>query len=370
MVVIANDDPETKRIAARRARDQERLKKLHNARLRNVGADIAGIQSQIRAKEEAKQREKQVDREYANQQDEIRRYLTHVEAEQELQKRKETEKLRRDWLEQSLKRPERREADLAVTALQVPPIDADECALGAVQKFEGEDVMKAERERLQALQLRSWIEQQKSEKEAAKRQERQEDVQYAQSLSTIVAFQDAQQGEYDKAKALRERQVMNENKRISMARTARLANEKRITKQAEDEELQATISSALLTEDPGQATSTCAGRVRPDHWKGLPKEQIKHIALSNAELIEEKRQRVEAEKNEDVQYAQQQEIYKRIMEQEEYRNLVEQQQRNQLTTQTLEQQVVQAQERERAERRREFDFFAREKSENCQMSAP
>lgn len=351
MVIELENDPEMKRIQARRARDQERVKKLHNARLRNIGADIVGIQNQIQMKQDQKRREKEQEIQHANQQEEIRRYLNHIEQEQELKRRRESEQLRRDWQDQSLRRPERREADLAIPTVANPPIDADACGPGAVQKFDGEDPLKRERERLQALQLRDWVTAQKAEKEQRKKDEIAQDLSYAATVSNIVEFQTLQETEIANEKAHREMVLKNDNKRLAFEKQMRKSQELQLEKQAESYEVAQTANSALLTEDPNQAQSTLPGRVRRDHWKGMAKEQVTKIALSNSELIQEKQSRVEKEKEKDAEYAKQQELYKRYMEEAEFANDRRQNQLNQLTTETLAQQVEQAKEREENQKR-------------------
>lgn len=340
-----------KKVHARRARDQARVKKLHSAHLRNVGADIAGIQSQIQTKKEQKDREKQEEVAYSNQQQDIQRYLTQVDREQELQKRKEIEGLRQNWLEQSLSRSDRREADLAVKASNVAPINVDSCSLGAVQKFDGEDPLKEERKRLQALQLQTWIAEQTNEKKVQQQVAKQADKDYAVSVSHIVSFQDEQQQELERRQAQREQLVFMENKRISLEKAARVHNISSLDKRAEEEEVLATANSVLLTENPDQSISVMEGRVRPDHWKGMSKEQCDRIKLSNAELIDQKKARVDAERQDDVSYAAQQRVYKRYMEQQEYEGHVHQAAMNRSTMETLAKQAEQAKEREAKQKR-------------------
>lgn len=177
-----DDDPATKRILARRARDAERTKKLHNSRLRNVGADIAGIKAQIQAKQEVKRAQQEDDRSYMNNQEAVRRYLTSVEQEAWQLQHTEAIALRADWSTQSSTRGDRIEADLAIPVTQIPATHAETCSLGAAQLFDGEDTMKKERLRLQALQLRKWTEAQKMEKSAKSAQAKQEDMAFAATL--------------------------------------------------------------------------------------------------------------------------------------------------------------------------------------------
>ena len=197
-----DEDPEMKRILARRARDQERLKKLHNPRLRNVGADIVGIQQQIEAKKQAKLQEKQEELQQVNQQEEIRTYLAHIQQEEAQKKWNDQVKLQQEWKSQLNQRGLRKEADLARSVMNEPPIKPEECGLGAAQAFDGEDPLKKERERLQALQLKNWTEQQIKEKEAKKAAEIQQDKDYAATISQVVKYQDAESKEFSQRKAL------------------------------------------------------------------------------------------------------------------------------------------------------------------------
>ncbi|RLN87419.1 hypothetical protein BBJ28_00023910, partial [Nothophytophthora sp. Chile5] len=93
----APEDKDELRIEARRQRELARTKKLGPGRLRNIGADIAGVKNQV----EERQRQDAANREAQRASDEedaaIRRYLLQVESEDALAKRRELLTLRNDW---------------------------------------------------------------------------------------------------------------------------------------------------------------------------------------------------------------------------------------------------------------------------------
>lgn len=344
-------DIETKRINARRARDAERTKKLYSARLRNVGADIVGIQAQIQSKKEWKEQEKINDKNEMNQQEEIRRYVTEIEYKEAMRKQKEQEILRKEWLQQSIGRKDRKEADIAESVLEVAPVVPDQCALGALQKFDGEDPLRGERVKLQAAQLREWNAQQHMEKKQKEFMEKQEEMNVANRTSDVVSYQEAVELEQARERTRRNEMVQNENKRLAMEKKGRLEYEQQMRIQQEQHELASLRNSALLSEDPNQATSAIsANRIRPDHFKGMQKEQVDAICKSNEQLKLEKQKRLEEEKQQDKHNAAQQEYFKRCMEEQEYNQVVRQREMNRATTETLQQQAIDAKERERKQR--------------------
>ncbi|KAH9162695.1 hypothetical protein LEN26_000829, partial [Aphanomyces euteiches] len=174
------DDPEIRRAEARRARDNERVKKLHDGRLRNIGADIAGVKNQLEEKKEREMQEAREEENYAKEQEEIRRYLIRVEADEAAQEREEASKLQREWMNQSLTRSERREADIARSIRDISALDVDKCSVSSAQNFDGEDRMRHDRLRLQAAQVRDWTLNQLSDKEARAQQEMQEERAYSE----------------------------------------------------------------------------------------------------------------------------------------------------------------------------------------------
>jgi hypothetical protein len=64
--------------------------------------------------------------------------------------------------------------------------------------------------------------------------------------------------------------LLEENNRLSVARKAAAAAETEWENLMARHEMESTLGSAMLAEDPSQGASAVSpGRVRKDHWKGM-----------------------------------------------------------------------------------------------------
>ncbi|XP_044306779.1 RIB43A-like with coiled-coils protein 2 isoform X2 [Varanus komodoensis] len=173
------------------------------------------------------------------------------------------------------------------------------CTISSLQKFMGEDLNIANRQKYQKEQTREWLLQQWKERQNALADKRIADDLYdkhrmeldqtAMNLQRID--EETRQAicitteEFNKALA-----VENEEKR-------------KLEKQQEEEDNVAEISNLLkgdlLSENPQQAVSSFeANRVITDRWKGMSQDQLKEIpdvqmqqVLEKLRLEEEERQR-------------------------------------------------------------------------------
>ncbi|CAK4642127.1 hypothetical protein AeMF1_010038 [Aphanomyces euteiches] len=285
------DDPEIRRAEARRARDNERVKKLHDGRLRNIGADIAGVKNQLEEKKEREMQEAREEENYAKEQEEIRRYLIRVEADEAAQEREEASKLQREWMNQSLTRSERREADIARSIRDISALDVDKCSVSSAQNFDGEDRMRHDRLRLQAAQVRDWTLNQLSDKEARAQQEMQEERAYSERLQTISRFQQEAEAEFDQDRAAKALEIRRFNEALVAAQRSQRSKLKKRNETMDEDEIIATCTSDFLSENSLQARTSNPGRVRVDHWKGMSKEEQRKIVSYNDQLLLEKQQK-------------------------------------------------------------------------------
>jgi hypothetical protein len=81
--------------------------------------------------------------------------------------------------------------------------------------FDGEDLEYQDRYKLQQLQQKSWVEQQKFEKEMRLRQEREEEKQYAEQTLSINRMRSILEADHDQKRKEMNRQMMEMNKKLA-----------------------------------------------------------------------------------------------------------------------------------------------------------
>ncbi|TYZ67936.1 hypothetical protein PybrP1_012476 [[Pythium] brassicae (nom. inval.)] len=290
------EDKEALRLEARRQREAERLKKLGPGRLRNIGADIAGVKNQV----EEKQRQEAAEREAQRQEDEeaeaIRRYLLQVESEDALAKRKELLTLRNDWRHQAAQREDARQQDAVVRARGIDP---DACAPGAAQKFDGEDVLRLERQRAQALQSKQWSQQLADERRQRDADEQRELAAYMAHVFEIERLQQALHSANERERAHVAAEIQRCNQRMLAAK--RELEQRRAQREQEQNarEIAHALESHLVSENPLQAARPDVPmdqRVRVDHWKGFSSAETKRFLAQNEQLLADKAQRAEQQR--------------------------------------------------------------------------
>ncbi|EGZ24768.1 hypothetical protein PHYSODRAFT_311586 [Phytophthora sojae] len=343
--------PENKdelRIEARRQREIERTKKLGPGRLRNIGADIAGVKNQI----EEHQLQDAADREAKRASEEedaaIRRYLLQVESEDALAKRRELLTLRNDWDQQSA---ELREGRARYAAFRALGIDPDSCAPGAAQKFEGEDAARLERIRLQAMQMKQWSIQKMAEEAQRNAHESEALASYMAQLFEIERLMEELHQGNERERAAASEEISRFNQRLSAQQRQDESDRRRHEQEENAREIQLTLQSNLVSENPLQAAlpgTSFDHRVRVDHWKGFSGEQTKYYLRRNDEILDEKARRRQQEREQAEEDARNQRELHRTLAHEEY---LAQQRRAQMEMDmrtTREQQAQQAAEREKA----------------------
>ncbi|KAG7390122.1 Protein Tax-1 [Phytophthora pseudosyringae] len=344
----APEDKEELRVEARRQREIERTKKLGPGRLRNIGADIAGVKNQV----EERQRQDATDREAKRASEEedaaIRRYLLQVESEDALAKRREMLTLRNDW---DLQTAEIRQARERAAGIRSTSIDPDSCAPGAAQKFDGEDVARLERIRLQAMQMKQWSIQQMAEEAQRNANENTAQAAYMAQLFEIERLMEELHRGNDRERAAASAEISRFNQSLLAQQRQGESDRRRLEQEENAREIQLTLESNFVSENPLQAAlpgRSFDHRVRVDHWKGFSGEQTKCYLRQNDELLDEKARRRQHERDQAEEDARNQREIQRTLAQEEY---LAQQRRAQMEMEvrtTRAQQAQQAAEREKA----------------------
>eukprot|EP00238_Polyblepharides_amylifera_P007307 CAMPEP_0196584208 /NCGR_PEP_ID=MMETSP1081-20130531/46189_1 /TAXON_ID=36882 /ORGANISM="Pyramimonas amylifera, Strain CCMP720" /LENGTH=361 /DNA_ID=CAMNT_0041905341 /DNA_START=71 /DNA_END=1156 /DNA_ORIENTATION=- len=190
--------------------------------------------------------------------------------------------------------------------------------ISSVQQFGGEDLQAGERKKLQMDQQKSWCEQQNEERRQIAEAVASEDAGY---LALTLAQAEHQKRVNDQEDQAR-RQMAERNTEMNLERAAEKADQK-----AEDHENEQranhldqynTFNSALLTEHPGQAQHAANPmRKRMDHYKGMLPQEKQGVLDFQAEQREELKAKREAERQEEIKYAQYQHNLKRELTRKE-----------------------------------------------------
>jgi hypothetical protein len=87
--------------------------------------------------------------------------------------------------------------------------------------FDGEDLEYQDRFRLQQMQQKSWVEQQKYEKKVKQEDEREEDKQFAEQTLSINRTRAMLEAEHDKKRKDMNKMMMEYNKRLAQQKKDR-----------------------------------------------------------------------------------------------------------------------------------------------------
>ncbi|QDZ18672.1 RIB43A-like coiled-coils protein [Chloropicon primus] len=277
----------------RRVNQEERRTLILNAKERTIGVDKDVLAAQSAAKEERNRKEKEQDQYYAKQAQFYDNIICQ-KVQDALKQQREAKMRLVDFHRENQTKESTREWDLnRKDILKIePPLGSIESTLrpSSLQKFEGEDVTAADRRDLQIKQQRTWIEKQKQEKQDRKNQEVQESVEYSGLLKRQQAVQAYAEMELNTSRKHLQSEIAQANKELAESKRQRELLHKSDEAKLNEEEINATLSSERLNENPVLAVhSNQPWRVRTDHWKGMADDEKDKIRQY------QQTQRVEAE---------------------------------------------------------------------------
>ncbi|KAF1780740.1 RIB43A protein [Phytophthora cactorum] len=358
----APEDKEELRNEARRQREIERYKKLGPGRLRSIGVRFQGGYRRCKNQIEERQRQDEADRDAKRVCEEedaaIRRYLLQVESEDALAKRRELLTLRNDW---DLQTAKIREARAQYAAIRAFSIDPDTCAQGAAQKFDGEDLARLERIRLQAMQMKQWSIQKMAEEAQRNAKENADQAAYMAQLFEIERLMEELHRGNERERAAASAEISRFNQRLLAQQRQGESDRRRQEHEENAREIQLTLESNLVSENPLQATLPGVSydrRVRVDHWKGFSGEQTKYYLRQNDDIMAENARRRQQEREQAEEDSRNQRELQRTLAHEEY---LAQQRRAQMEMDVRAAQAQQA--KQAAEREKSNDDRARGKIE-------
>jgi len=275
----------------RRTMEMERRQRIFDAKRRTIGLDKETLDQQCvenaqrRAAEEAQRRKEGKEHLQCMQQ------LALMEKDKKVQQRI-MEKECKDISLQTLSFSQRREYDLndpkaKSKALPMRIGDSDpRCGPASMLQFNGEDLLREERERQQKLATVDFIEQQKFEKEMLKCQNAGEDRIYAQQTAEITSLRN----EVEEHEVALRRELMAENQNELLGRIAnnqaQKAAQAKMARDLEAKELENHANDPFLNENHPRYHE--GGRINPQGFKGTTKDEKIEVREMQRAQAEEK----------------------------------------------------------------------------------
>ncbi|CAD7958806.1 unnamed protein product [Amoebophrya sp. A25] len=270
------------KVARKRALEAERRNRILNAKQRTIGIEKDVLDQQVAARKEQANAEK----EYAAAVDatvvgidnqlkilEVERKRMHVEVTRDVVEYNKVYCRKEDRREYALSDPQELKKET--------PLPEELMGPASVLRFAGEDAGRAQRVRAQQAQQRNWIEQQVYEKKVLADMEKQDVDEYAGSQKDLLALRSQVEQE---EKVLRQEITSaaleyNETKRKEKQEFAEKSRFSRTVEEkiADYRENVAFANDAFINEAQPQILAN--GRIRRDHFKGMPKEM--HLETAN-----------------------------------------------------------------------------------------
>ena len=265
-------------IAARRAREQERIQRfLHDPKQRTIGMDAAYLDKQIAEKQRRVGEEKQWEEDVEAQR------LARAQQDAADAARRGEEAKQRTASVQAYNLAQAR--GKSSTTVQPEPINQG-------VHFDGEDREAAHRLEAQRRQQADWLQAQLTEKRAAAER-------LAAAPEPVVGHAVYNRIDHSITTAAAARRAADalaaaENERLGRARADRLNQAQQREEVEKENELIATFNSALLKEEVAKTSRGAAVR---DGFKGMSKEQQAEIYRQQAMQIQQKTDQEQAERH-------------------------------------------------------------------------
>ena len=330
-----------------RARAQARTARFLNARERTLGVDKKELDRQVEEKRLAKVAEKQAAMDQFAYDQQVLRILENNEAESRAAKMAEMNALREDLLAQA-QRPKNTCEKMGT------PIEPEECSTAAGQYFAGEDQAKGERIRQQQAQMRQWTHQQIAEKQARSAEIKEDSVRYHQYLTAVDQMR-AEMEDAEKARVKSEKMMV---RAMNEARASEVADTKAADKELNDKlnemELKHVMESPFINEETDFGKSAVSDyRVRPDHFKGYSKDQVRYIFKENEVVLDAHKKAKQEAVDVEKAWGKHQAAVTYMMEQNEQSQKVQRDYVNKLQAEDIaRQRLVQAEKKVQAEKDR------------------
>lgn len=279
-------------IARRRAADEERRQRfLGDEKSRAMGLDQPALKQQELQRQDRANQEKARDRHYDEERMRQADLIGHLEGQKQRNRRQQNVETLNFQLTQ--KKDTRREWDLSDPKQlknQKPPRldDAEVLPSSSLQMFDGEDLGFGDRQTKQRAQVRDWANQKLSEEERQQEHQRQIEAEHAAYEKQVNAIAEELEQQKIANQRLHNRKTSQFNLEQAGAKKRNEAAQRALDQKRGLAEVEATMSSALMTED--RSTTQRYGvphRRVPYHFKGMSAAERQAILDEQAQQREQ-----------------------------------------------------------------------------------
>lgn len=289
------DRREAATLQRKRAQEEERKKRIFNPRQRLYGIDRDALGRQIEEKKLREAEEREIQRKFEAEQRRNDVVCIAMEAKEKEERKKIHQGI--NEFRMTFQKPEdRREFDLNdpnYLKKQLPARYRDDdprCGISSAQKFEGEDLLSEDRDKIQREQFKTWLDQQMVEKEGAEKERKAAEGAYQAALvARDKRATELEQLEKECKKRL-ELAVLRYNKALSDERDMLKKQKNHEEMNDNTAEICNMMTSDMLTENPDVAQS-CLGMNRRIGYmyKGMTPEEKKQVYAYQLKQIEDKK---------------------------------------------------------------------------------
>ncbi|KAJ1529139.1 hypothetical protein ONE63_005948 [Megalurothrips usitatus] len=308
IVPTKQDLREAAAIERRRRNEEQRKCRIFNVRNRVIGVDIEALDDQIKEKRRLAEEERR--RQLAFDQQRARDDQIAILTDRQIQEEKKKLSQEINTFRQYYQRPQdRREFDIYdpdALKKEIPARIQDDdprCGVSSAQKFEGEDLVKPERRRLQSEQQRSWLQQQMRERRRAEEERRRAEDAY----QAAMVARDLRACQLDRIEQDCRRRLQQTTEEFNQALAAEQEALRRMQARQDAEDAQAEqynhLTSDMLTENPECAESALgAPHVVTMAYRGMSEEQRAAIRQEQRRQAQAKKFEEEAEKRRQAEW--------------------------------------------------------------------
>ncbi|KAF5285339.1 hypothetical protein FQA39_LY04438 [Lamprigera yunnana] len=297
-LMTEKDRREAAAIELRRAREEERKKRIFNPKTRLIGNDIKALEQQIEEKKKLEAERRKIDQIFGEQlvrNDQISVAMGKKEIEERKKMALEVENFRVNFQRvQDRREFDLNDPDYLKKSLPARIHDNDpRISLSSMQKFEGEDVAAEERKQIQKEQIQSWLQQQVEERESAENEQRAAENAYKEAIDARdQRALELERLEKDCRKRL-EKACCMFNRSLADERYCQEKEKKRQEQEDNMAQMYNTLTSDMMTENPDVSMSNMGSNRRIGYlYKGMSKDELdkfRKAQLAQLEEVQKKR---------------------------------------------------------------------------------
>ncbi|KAM7356714.1 RIB43A-like with coiled-coils protein 2 [Cochliomyia hominivorax] len=301
-IMTQADLNEAAKLEKRKQYEEERKKRIFNAKQRLYGLDLDTLERQIAEKSKLQQIETEYDRRYEQQSDMIQKVIHSKELE--LEKRKRVVENDINYYRCRFQRKDqRREFDLNdpdyIRKSQPVRIADDDFTLGisSAQIFNGEDLGHRQRKQKQREQQKAWLDQQILERKQAEEARLKAD----KALQESIESRDQRLQDMAKSERKIRHQIIDSirqyNCQMAKQKHEEILRKKREKNEDDMAEIYNMLTSDMLTENPDVAQSkTNPNKKIAFMYRGMTPEELERFRKDqHQQMIDKKKEKTELE---------------------------------------------------------------------------